>query len=95
MEGDLVPMPSDIQNDLGAGHVQLSNTPSTLTPNAAAVPDVIPHPFCTLVLCFDGTGDQFDSDVRPSRPYFTRTNIDNPVALELQHRHSLLHAQER
>jgi uncharacterized protein (DUF2235 family) len=32
--------------------------------NGSAPPAVIPpnHPFRTLVLCFDGTGDQFDSD---------------------------------
>lgn len=28
--------------------------------------EIVPpeHPFRTLVLCFDGTGDQFDADVR-------------------------------
>ncbi|KAJ7755772.1 hypothetical protein B0H14DRAFT_413606 [Mycena olivaceomarginata] len=32
-------------------------------PSVAAMPVIPPeHPFRTLVLCFDGTGDQFDSD---------------------------------
>lgn len=37
------------------------------TPNAAPFPQVIvppSHPARTLVLCFDGTGDSFDADVR-------------------------------
>ncbi|KAJ7615599.1 hypothetical protein DFH06DRAFT_1239577 [Mycena polygramma] len=37
---------------------------SQQTMNGGAAPSVIPreHPFRTLVLCFDGTGDQFDAD---------------------------------
>lgn len=44
--------PSSIQSPVG------ENGPSV------TVMPVIPpeHPFRTLVLCFDGTGDQFDSD---------------------------------
>lgn len=38
----------------------------------AAVPEIIPlaHTARTLVLCFDGTGDQFDDDV--SKTFFRR-----------------------
>lgn len=40
--------------------------PATTIALSEIVDDVIPptHVFRTLVLCFDGTGDQFDSDVR-------------------------------
>jgi hypothetical protein len=46
-----------------AASPQSSSFPQT-TLNGSAAPTVIPpeHPFRTLVLCFDGTGDQFDSD---------------------------------
>ena len=42
---------------------------SATGPAATFVPPIIPasHPARTLVLCFDGTGDQFDNDVC-SRP---------------------------
>ncbi|KAJ7704774.1 hypothetical protein B0H17DRAFT_1038540 [Mycena rosella] len=40
-----------------------SFTQQTVNGSAAASPVIPPdHPFRTLVLCFDGTGDQFDSD---------------------------------
>ncbi|KAJ7726440.1 hypothetical protein DFH07DRAFT_237077 [Mycena maculata] len=43
------------------------------TLNGSAVPSAIPpdHPFRTLVLCFDGTGDQFDSDNSNIVQFFT------------------------
>ncbi|KAF7326066.1 DUF2235 domain-containing protein [Mycena kentingensis (nom. inval.)] len=39
-------------------------SPSLLSPQNSTNGNIIPpeHPFRTLVLCFDGTGDQFDSD---------------------------------
>ena len=45
----------------------LSHPPPAIMDNKVSIPyDVIPssHPARTLVLCFDGTGDSFDADVR-------------------------------
>lgn len=45
----------------------VSGSPTTLT-NSNPFDEIIPHPeevkYRNLVLCFDGTGDQFDADVR-------------------------------
>ncbi|KAJ7062233.1 hypothetical protein C8F01DRAFT_1368863 [Mycena amicta] len=46
-------------------HLPVAMATSALTgPTSSILPRIIPpeHPFRTLVLCFDGTGDQFDSD---------------------------------
>ncbi|KAF8996537.1 hypothetical protein BDQ17DRAFT_1429684 [Cyathus striatus] len=73
-----IPQPSEI--------AQLSrNTSSTSTSprthkEEAAVTTVIPpiHPFRTLVLCFDGTGDQFDSDNSNIVELFSILKKDDP-----------------
>ena len=53
--------------------LSLDDTQSTDSSPTSAVYDatVIPssHDARTLVLCFDGTGDQFDADVRPYSPF--------------------------
>ena len=57
--------------------------------------DVIPatHKDRTLVLCFDGTGDQFDADVRGD--YLDRALLNTyPLPPELKHRPILLHAEK-
>jgi hypothetical protein len=63
--------PSTVRNLPHPIHTQLT-TDGTLSdgsesPPSIYDPSVIPptHDFRTLVLCFDGTGDQFDADVRP------------------------------
>jgi hypothetical protein len=48
-------------------HVRTETTETlvgTSEPPSPATNDIIPpkHPYRTLVLCFDGTGDQFDAD---------------------------------
>ncbi|KAF9076899.1 hypothetical protein BDP27DRAFT_1312788 [Rhodocollybia butyracea] len=45
----------------------------------AAMPGILPpsHPFRTLVLCFDGTGDQFDSDNSNIVQFFTALKKDD------------------
>ncbi len=59
---------------------------------------VIPpsHEARTLVLCFDGTGDQFDSDVRANVYLLVvlllTYQIPSFVRLEFQHRPVLLYA---
>ncbi|KAJ7482979.1 hypothetical protein B0H11DRAFT_2021670 [Mycena galericulata] len=62
-------------------HNGISGLPSPSSPQGSAFtqngsgapPTVIPpdHPFRTLVLCFDGTGDQFDSDNSNIVQFFT------------------------
>ncbi|KAJ7133386.1 hypothetical protein C8R44DRAFT_870789 [Mycena epipterygia] len=44
--------------------VEESGSPTARSSTLPSTPPIIPdnHPFRTLVLCFDGTGDQFDSD---------------------------------
>jgi len=51
-----------------------TQTPPTAGPGAYDVTVIPPsHDARTLVLCFDGTGDQFDADVRvyPSSSYLS------------------------
>lgn len=57
-------------------------------------PDIIPpdHPFRTLVLCFDGTGDQFDADVIISLLRFC--NLTRSPPTELKHHPVVHHAQK-
>ena len=62
--------------------------------------EIIPHPedvpHRNLVLCFDGTGDQFDSDVSPYHSY--PILITDPHRLrspEFQYRRLLFHVEER
>lgn len=47
-------------------------SPESSTPGFTLADDVIPshRPPRTLVLCFDGTGDQFDADVSPYQCHF-------------------------
>ncbi|KDR71517.1 hypothetical protein GALMADRAFT_74846 [Galerina marginata CBS 339.88] len=54
-----------------------SPTGSTILP----VTDTIPpdHPYRTLVLCFDGTGDQFDADNSNIVEFFAMLKKDNPA----------------
>ena len=51
------------------GERKLAESPTPL-PKAQNEVEVIPttHANRTLVLCFDGTGDKFDSDVRNVNP---------------------------
>ena len=60
--------------------------------------EIIPikHSNRTIVLCFDGTGDQFDEDVRIVSLSFKRNNSSLLVLIfqELQYCSVLLHAEE-
>jgi hypothetical protein len=58
--------------------------------------EIIPtrHSNRTIILCFDGTGDQFDEDVRIN---LLKRNIPSllvPIFQELQYRSVLLHAEK-
>ncbi|KAJ7160302.1 hypothetical protein C8R46DRAFT_1194678 [Mycena filopes] len=59
---------TDIRSSVGTDRTTVaepaSQATSTLNGSATSAPPIIPpdHPFRTLVLCFDGTGDQFDAD---------------------------------
>lgn len=57
--------------------------------------DVIPpvHTHRTLVLCFDGTGDQFDADVSLPRDTSIASS-DDTLFTELERRPVLFHAEE-
>lgn len=58
---------------------QVSPTISKSSSQAENVPSIIPpeHPYRTLVLCFDGTGDQFDSDNSNIVEFFTMLKKDD------------------
>ena len=72
-------------------------SPLTLTNgvSADATEDVIPpvHTHRTIVLCFDGTGDQFDADVS-SPGSFTPVCLMIPRSTELEHYPVLFHVEE-
>lgn len=55
--------------------------PATTIALSEIVDDVIPptHVFRTLVLCFDGTGDQFDSDNSNIVQFFSMLKKDDPA----------------
>ena len=58
--------------------------------------EIIPskHGNRTIILCFDGTGDQFDEDVRVIFIQRNTPNLLVPKFQELQYRSVLLHAEE-
>ena len=60
-----------------------------------ATDEVIPpvHTHRTIVLCFDGTGDQFDSDVSASWDTYIFCLMSPPSA-ELEHYPVFLHVEE-
>ncbi|THU90426.1 hypothetical protein K435DRAFT_864290 [Dendrothele bispora CBS 962.96] len=60
-------------------------------------PSVVPpkHPFRTLVLCFDGTGDQFDLDVNDFPLTPPQRGSDHIDFLELEHCQILSNATDR
>jgi len=60
----------------------------------AANPSIIPpsHTNRTLVLCFDGTGDQFDADVSI---FQVIDRLVHTLGVELEYHRVFLHAQER
>lgn len=60
-----------------------------------ATDDVIPpvHTHRTLVLCFDGTGDQFDADVCFSLDILTSQSHD-ALPAELEHHSVFFHVEE-
>ena len=77
-----------------------TQSPPSVGPGASD-PTVIPpsHHDRTVVLCFDGTGDQFDADVRVTyvTSLFTMSSVFliNRISLvELEHRSVLFDAQE-
>ena len=58
------------------------------------IPSRSEYPNRTLVICYDGTGDQFDDDVRSF--FSPQTPISSPwSATELEHRTILFYAQKR
>lgn len=81
----------------------VGDSPKAISPTAAGNPnvrvidlhdDVIPptHSYRTLILCFDGTGDQFDADVSIHLILYLSLGL---MALpELQYYPILLHAEE-
>ena len=67
----------------------ITRSPTSFSP-AQRDYDIIPkrHNNRTLVLCFDGTGDKFDSDVRNPSSTHAPTTLTQPrlrVLIELQH----------
>ncbi|KAJ3802202.1 hypothetical protein GGU11DRAFT_673408 [Lentinula aff. detonsa] len=56
-----------------------SDDPETISTSSPLLDNVIPpsHPYRTLVLCFDGTGDQFDSDNSNIISFFTMLKKDD------------------
>ncbi|PPQ95701.1 hypothetical protein CVT26_008382 [Gymnopilus dilepis] len=55
-------------------------TPSSGSTSHPVIIDTVPptHPFRTLVLCFDGTGDQFDADNSNIVEFFAMLRKDDP-----------------
>lgn len=101
--------PPPLQNTQGAAPSErppLSGT-STISEPAGDLSDdtrygaayddsVIPpsHPYRTLVVAYDGTGDQFDDDVSLCGASSTSRDLLWPIA-EFEHRAIIFHAQER
>ena len=81
---------------------QLANTTDPQTPPSAGPgafdPSVIPpsHDDRTIILCFDGTGDQFDTDVRAHTcsPCFPPTDRRVFARTEFEHHSAFLDAQK-
>ena len=65
-QGRLLPLPIDTELANPLSSTESTRTPPSVGPGAYDASVVPPsHPgYRTLVLCFDGTGDQFDADVR-------------------------------
>lgn len=88
------------EQPLQSGTSTISEPPGDLSDDtrygAAYDDSVIPpsHPYRTLVVAYDGTGDQFDDDVSLSGAPSVNRNLPWPIA-ELEHRTVLFYAQER
>jgi uncharacterized protein (DUF2235 family) len=71
-QGRLLPLPIDTELANPLSFTESTRTPPSVGPGAYDASVVPPsHPdYRTLVLCFDGTGDQFDADVRKIALFF-------------------------
>ncbi|KAH9480835.1 hypothetical protein JR316_0007437 [Psilocybe cubensis] len=69
-----------VQTPSSSGFQQAPKVPLEAGPAYVPYTDTIPpvHPFRTLVLCFDGTGDQFDADNSNIVEFFAMLKKDDP-----------------
>jgi hypothetical protein len=93
VENDYPEFPNVSSGPGGSG----SGSPLTSVEDKYHMDEIIPssHSNRTIILCFDGTGDQFDEDVRFF--HFLKKNPPSLLVLifqELQYRSVLLHAEE-
>ncbi|KAF8889443.1 hypothetical protein CPB84DRAFT_1448736 [Gymnopilus junonius] len=74
-------MASTIRSETQTTNGSHEPVPSSSSSSISPIIDTVPpkHPFRTLVLCFDGTGDQFDSDNSNIIEFFSMLKKDDPA----------------
>jgi hypothetical protein len=97
-EPSTVPLPKPIRTQLTdpTDSMDKTQTPPSVGPRVYDTSVIPPsHGARTIVLCFDGTGDQFDADVC-AISLFTMSSSPIEISIaEFEHRAAVLDAQER